>query len=476
MKREDFSMGLINLYEEKVEGGLDLFEIKPWEVRVGQVVTIRQDIENLRHARFGIYLKDIRVKQVKPFTITPEILKNIHNNKRVIHIVNGVEIELWMLSPMSIGVDFEKFEMPKRVEKPIYSVKSKTTHNEEIIEEMKSKVDKVRLRKLLSIGASTRYRKYFVSEDKVEEYLDIWAHAKYDMYIMFGRELKIETQYSKEMDSRDMSAFVTELCYKFPKYAHWLNHFDTNEYINNRIAYIGSSVEKYVSFAKVGMKISTFFNKLFEDEQFNIELSKAMQNKMIQGFLCVSIDPYDYLTMSVNKHDWRSCHRINGGEYATGCFSYLLDSTTMIAYKHNGRDYEYQIYGYAFEGNSKTFRQCVYFDTSSCNIIFGRNYPNSDDYSRRRIFQLLQKQICKHLQIPENTEWILDNEYEGSYQDYSDLHYSDVQAEFDYTFSRIAHSRSNVAHFRVGSDAPCLLCDNTVEYDSCQCLCRDCED
>lgn len=476
MRRMDISVNMVEIYERNYEE-VELFKIKPWDLVQGVEVRLRDDsVLSYLATQYGMCGMDYKKELYEelgetPFIITKEMIEKAERHKRVLCDIDGYNISLWMLE-LNVGERMiSNIEPPKR-----YSIRERAK-DDSIIAEMKSKVDRKRLQQMLSIGASTYDSKHFVKDSIVDMYLDLWANAKYEMYLMFGRNLSITTEYEKQIDEQEMRSLVNDLKTTYPKYAHWIERFENIEYIDNKVHYLGSSITNYVDYCVKGMKLSGFFTKLCADPQFDIDLSKVMQNKFVKGYMTISIDPYDYLTSSVNKNDWRSCHRITDGEYATGSFSYLLDDTTMIAYKHNGRDYDYTFYGFKFSGNSKAFRQCVYFDKDSCNIIFGRNYPNASEDAEVKMRELLEHQVCKYLGLPEDSMWKKSrNSYEGDYEDVSDLHYSDVEHGWNYTFVRLTKSIRDVANFKVGYNAPCLMCADDVEDEGYACVCRDCND
>ena len=480
MRKEDLTSTLVDIYEEKIKG-IEVFKVKPWEVKIGDKLVLRPISEiSVLVQHHKTYLSFPDVSRLESFSkeymlqVDRQILERIDGHYSRIASFKAESISLALLQKADENYTVQS---KKVIETKTYSIRQSGQKSREILDEMKSKVDRKRMQKLLSISASTSEHKYFVKNDMVEQYLELWANAKYEYYIMFGNQLKIEKEVEQEITSRDMKNLINDLRLQYPKYAFWLDNFESNEYVANKVAYVNSSVRNVVDYCTVGMKLSGFFSKLFNDAKFDIELSKIMQNKHIKGYLTVSIDPYDYLTSSLNKHLWKSCHRITDGEYGTGSMSYLLDDATLIAYKHNGKDYDYNYYNFSFTGNSKTFRQCVYFDKSSCNIIFGRNYPNSNNGVSKGIRTLLQEQVCTHLGIEPNSEWyLMSEEYEGDYDDISDLHYSDVENGWSFTFARLEDSSKDVARFKVGYDVPCLICGEPASTEGECALCDDCLD
>lgn len=475
MRKEDVSSSLLEIYNREI-GGLDLFKIKPWEIEVGQRITLRplDELKQVETGLFGPCISKFVYDNIKNevFTVTEKMATLVNVHRKIILNHHGVDLSLFM---------FEYTDKEPRKPKPesdvVYSITQQKKYNE-IMEEMKSKVDKKRLQRMLSISASSHDHKNFVAADVVEQYLDLWAYQKYEYYILFGNKLSIEIPIEQPMTKKQMREILIDLKMKYPKYAPWINMFETEDYVLNSVGYVSSNVSSYVDYCKTGMKLSGFFSKLFKDEQFDLDLSKVLQNKLVKGFITISIDPYDYLTSSINKHDWRSCHRITDGEWGTGSLSYLLDDATLIAYKHSGKEYDYDFFGFKFSGNSKTFRQCIYFDKASCNMIFGRTYPSNsnDDIVCQTVKTLLFNQVEQHFNLEKDQEWlVMRDDMEGEYEDVCELHYSDVENDYPYTFARLLNSKRQVADFKVGYNVPCLICGDDVHSSGPNGLCCDCD-
>lgn len=347
---------------------------------------------------------------------------------------------------------------------------------EEVLEQMKALVDKKRLKTLLSISASSSSNVHIVSDAMVEEYLDIWAKAKYDFFLLFDKKLRVSTDVEVEMDDDAIKTQLQDVYDTYPVYAPILSQFGCNEYRDNAIKYT-HDIKIYAKDAyKVGMKLSKFLSNFIHNDGLDIEVSKIMQNKTATHTVYASIDPYDYLTMSLNQHNWDSCHRITDGCYGTGPLSYLLDDATMIAYRDNGKEYDYNFYNLKFKGNSKSWRQCIYFDKSTCSMIFGRQYPNNIQNITKAIRVHLEDLVVNYIKAPRNLWTVLSKNILGDYEDVNELHYSDVENDYDYKFVKLKDI-VEPAFFSVGYEAPCLMCGEVGEMSNggtgvC-CECRD---
>lgn len=454
------------------------------DLKVGDVLVFRpiEDIKALERVKCLVYGWDDKMVRLldKEYVVTQEMLD--YSGERI----DRVEIDGWIYT---VGISMlklknaeettegEKEEMTEETPFTANIVTPRSEQSAAIIDEMKRLVDKKRLKNLLSIAATQNDNRHIVDDCIVEDYLDIWAHAKYDYFLLFGKQLRIETSVEVEMTDSDVSAKLKEVFQDFPMYGLTLDRFEINEYRENVIKYNHDSVMRYAKDQyKIGMKLSKFIANFIKNPQLDIAISKVMQDKTATHNVYVSIDPYDYLTMSLNQHDWDSCHRITDGCYATGALSYLLDSATMIAYRENGKEYDYNYFGLKFKGNSKSWRQCVYFDPKTCSIIFGRQYPNIIDPIAKAIRIKLEDTVAEYINAPQNLWRVMSDTMDAYYNDESNLHYSDVENDYPYKFVKLK-CVTEQGNFYVGYDAPCLLCgeEGGIENGSVGvcCECRD---
>lgn len=303
-----------------------------------------------------------------------------------------------------------------------------------------------------------------VSEEAKNYYLENWAKSKYEFYLMFGKKLSIEQDIKIAMKPSDMNEKRIDLAKKFTLYAMYIMQFSAEEFIDN-IAKPNADLEKYEpKFFKAGMKISKFFSQRFENNEFDIELSKILQNRFMVGKIVMSINPCDYITMSVNNHNWHSCQQI-GGQYGTAAFSLMLDDSTIISYKTTPKEYEYDLSGVKFTWNSKQIRRLVFFDKETCKIGFSRLYPTSGnenkvvDEFKSLSRELLETAVSKYLEIPNN--WDYCNR-EGWAQQLSvgGLHYTDGIKELVLPANS---ENKNIIGFKNGvKSIKCLCCNRTL--------------
>jgi len=363
-----------------------------------------------------------------------------------------------------------KAEDIKEVEKFSYNI---TLEDKAAIKkEMIGKIDDERFFNMMSIAGSTKSTSKAASADIVRKYLDVWAENKAEFYVLFGNKLSIEAEVDISMDESEMKKEIEKLQMRYPEMACNLDAFKSKELINNKMEFHDLFSRYMPKLFKIGGRVSSFMARLHEDGKFNSDLSVSMQNKKVKGKIVISIDPYDYLTMSTNKHNWDSCHNIIDGCYSTGMVSYMTDESTLIAYRENGENYRYNILGFEFIGNSKYWRQCVYMDKKSCSVIFSRQYPNKSEELSSEVRKLMFKSINDYFGVDAYYQ-SYNSELPFEYNDISNLGYHDVLHGYDHISSHPENSES-LGCVNVGKDAPCVYCGKIMKNSSSRVSCRSC--
>ena len=102
--------------------------------------------------------------------------------------------------------------------------------------------------------------------------------------------------------------------------------------------------------------------------------SRLIQEDKIEGTLCLSIHPLDYLSLSENTHNWRSCHALDG-EYRAGNLSYMMDKSTVVCYLKTSDSCYLPNFPSTVKWNSKKWRVLLYFSQDNNMIFAGKPYP-----------------------------------------------------------------------------------------------------
>ena len=123
-----------------------------------------------------------------------------------------------------------------------------------------------------------------------------------------------------------------------------------------------------------GSKVIKAFKHFISNEEqlryFQDRASTIVQEDCIEGELCISVNPLDYLTVSENRYKWRSCHALDG-DYRSGNLQYMMDSSTVVAYIKGEQDFNL---GGVYCSNKK-WRVLLFLDTEREVMFAGRQYP-----------------------------------------------------------------------------------------------------
>lgn len=280
---------------------------------------------------------------------------------------------------------------------------------EQIVEEMISKVDINTFMKIIYNRASITMPMEEVNQEitlsKCKDYLRQWAYNKAYMYIALGNNIKIEKEIEVEPDENFFREKITELKNNFPLYRPIFENIGLEDYMNNKYrSWISSGIFRGASQIKDDMKLTKLFS-LYGNKELDIELSKIYQEKN-KAMLCISIDPIDYLTVSINKSGWKSCHNFLKGAYRDAPIAYMFDEASMVAYSYTSIT-EYKDMLAPFKWNSKQWRQMIYVDKESSAVVFSREYPYESPKNKEEIRILYEEVISKNLGW-EN-RWIIYN-------------------------------------------------------------------
>ena len=143
------------------------------------------------------------------------------------------------------------------------------------------------------------------------------------------------------------------------------------------------TVEDYTAWdgkvIRKGSKLVKSFRHFVKDNDRSLtdiqnEASRIIQEDKIEGTLCLSVHPLDFLSLSENTYNWRSCHSLDG-EYRAGNLSYMMDKHTIICYLKGADNVNLQAFHPEVKWNSKKWRVLLYISEDWNMIFAGRQYP-----------------------------------------------------------------------------------------------------
>lgn len=137
-------------------------------------------------------------------------------------------------------------------------------------------------------------------------------------------------------------------------------------------------------------------------KEFIAKYCEIMKEGGLRLFYVISVNPIDYLKMSIGE--FTSCHNINGGGWRSGTISYMLDKVTLITYTvRPGQELTSKKTGELFsvkerpELFNKVHRNVMHWDDKH-RLIQSRVYPQAFDGTTDmyRVFRLeAQSRISK---------------------------------------------------------------------------------
>lgn len=405
---------------------------------------------------------------------TLEILYEIMKNVALTGSVNNITNEDWLIFEKKKAAEVQLNTKDYDFRSISSAVRSSGFNNEEIIKEMLDRVDYKSIITLLKASFFARSMKVEITIKEVREWLTLWAQSKYDIYILFGRKFTINKSIEIKKDEVLGHGQVIDFRKQFPKYYTTISEFYTEEMLENKVLSRNKKCGDVLPLQE-GAKVSKYLSTLFGDKDFDLELSKFMQNNNINSTIYISIDPMDYLTSSINNCGWTSCHSIYGGGQPNGSFSYLFDSSSLVAFLSNRPDSIYNLQKYNFVWNSKSWRQMIYLSVNNNNAIFSREYPQnySNEELSKTVRGLLESTISDFCSI-EN-RWIKSKNTARTRQEYcnkSDYHYDDIVYQNTVSIKHIGN-KTIEEEIKIGNHWNCLKCGN-IKEDSLFAICRKC--
>ena len=174
----------------------------------------------------------------------------------------------------------------------------------------------------------------------------------------------------------------------------WYEHLVPNKFDNYSFSIPNPKNGKTIEVNR-GCKVSKVLGKIAEAydipnfEDFRIAHSMALNQKRLEGELCISIHPLDYMTMSDNNCDWDSCMSWQQpGDYRQGTVEMMNSEYIVVAYLKSNEDMSIT-WSSNDEWNSKKWRQLFIV---SPDLIMGiRQYPYENDELRGLVAKWLRE-------------------------------------------------------------------------------------
>ena len=237
-----------------------------------------------------------------------------------------------------------------------------------------------------------------------EDNIDSWHYNKKHIFKLFGEKLKIKQPLKEEAVCTPelVNSLKTDFLEEKGKELHVLIEWFIAQLRPEEI--LKNKLERDIEFLdikfKSGARITRCFDRLEEDSQ---ELSRQqdlysvfLQSLKIKGNLVLSIDPIDYITMSVSRSGWSSCHHPTSC-HGLGGVAYMNDEATIIAYVETEQPMINYIYDedsdetHKIEMPNKIWRQIVNINYNHDYALQMKGYPNASELYESAVSRVMKK-------------------------------------------------------------------------------------
>lgn len=244
------------------------------------------------------------------------------------------------------------------------------------------------------------------------------------------------------------------------------------------------------------------------------EASAIIQQNVVSGYLCFSVHPLDYLSLSENVHNWRSCHALDG-EFRSGNLNYMVDDTTIICYLRAEKMAVLPHFPEDVLWNSKKWRVLLYFSNDETMMFLGRQYPFESNVGLQMIKDEFLSKFCFYKKWTDFHEPISNKLFDPRTNDYIEVnsnrlipvgssvldihdlvkdgkhtyHFDDLLRSSCYTpmYSYVyadkwlklnehstGYTNGDTTRFEIGAEAACPCCGQKYVCSEELMLCRDC--
>lgn len=357
----------------------------------------------------------------------------------------------------------------------------------------------------------------FIPDPQIDDLFERWYEAKKGIIdklggLIYEKPEVLHIPLSEEVKTKRLSDFLSYI------YEEYGNQNLINFITANQSTFYDNIVENDFTIThsqkkiKKGMKLVKAF-KYFEEYKPSLDdlqsrASQIIQENKVEGKLCISVHPLDFLSMSCNTYNWRSCHALNG-EYRAGNLSYMVDSSTIICYLKGADNVEIPFFPPEVPWNSKKWRMLLYLSDQDDFIFAGKQYPYNIDEGMPEIIETILNTL-HYSRCDWDNQWrspifheIQDKKTEYTYFCYephvwmrgrvyrvservqdissSPLHFNDVLRSTCYEPHYIGYRNHNWSSepytgvAKVGGSINCLCCGEQELHNGGSMMCLECD-
>lgn len=349
-----------------------------------------------------------------------------------------------------------------------------------------------------------------IPDPKIDELIDRWLEAKRDFIEVFGGpiwEYPFPMTFHISPDSKDRR-IETFVQYINDEYGY---HHLCDFILENKDSFYNNEVSKEFVYRNKkipkGAKLIKSFKNFVDGKNALTDIqnraSQIIQEDVINGTLCFSVHPLDYLSSSENTYNWRSCHALDG-EYCAGNLSYMVDRSTVICYIKGSNNVKLPMFPDDVLWNNKKWRVLIYVSDNWDLLFAGRQYPFNSSFAmdevRRALLTVMRKEHWSYCdwtnpvveEVPDSYGHNYDlNEthimMRGNLYKMSDIvidapgskHFNDVLQSSVYKphYSLINNKpwfRQDFSRVHVGGECKCLRCGQKPIKLTESFMCDDC--
>jgi hypothetical protein len=137
------------------------------------------------------------------------------------------------------------------------------------------------------------------------------------------------------------------------------------------------------------------FDKMNLFEEWKNTINLTLTNLEVHTELVVSLNPIDFMTMSDNDCNWRSCMSwINTGCYSAGTIEMMNSNMVAVAYLRHTQDFNINLDEHTnLQLPNKSWRALCYITKDI--VLVGKNYPYTEDGIVKEVLKLVTDTLKK---------------------------------------------------------------------------------
>lgn len=300
---------------------------------------------------------------------------------------------------------------------------------------------------------------------------------KRPLYEAFGEKLVVDfgpVSISLTEEQKEVS---------FRKYISWcLSNNATEDYgrfleANGIDGFFLNKNELKDTTVPYGMKLTRAASLFITDNAWMLnttqnKYSEILNKNTVEGNFFISIHPFDFLSMSENKYNWRSCHALDG-DYASGPLALMLDPSTAVAFIAPEKKVPIFDGSECPEWLNKKWRALIHISTDFSAFSISKHYPYSLEVASDLILDKVQELFDKRYEHVKNSGDFfqkIDVLTKGP----SDVFYRDPQERYYIEKERSSEVKSVLI---LGESVDCLHCNTHRNYivQSFEMACESCK-